>query len=181
MTGTVDTITGGMDANMRNFEFGQDWDFGHDVQKMLPAAVREWWQRHQLAGRLDIPVVRYLPGRDGSPPRFRVETDLNGVTLAVGPEEWGADAPVHAGAASQPSKQKTISLRQVAGVLVFTEEGIEVNDLSGRVENNGVHVSGRYAGYSPNAPLKLRISSLESENIYIPAFATLRRFAAARR
>ena len=169
VTGSVDTVTGGMDANLRNFEFGQDWDFGHDVQKMLPAAVREWWQRHQLAGRLDIPVVRYVPGRDGQNPNFRIETDLNGVTLAVGPEEWGAsETPNIPGAASRPTAKKTISLRQVSGVLVFTEAGIEVSDLTGRVENNGLRVSGRYEGYGPTAPLKLHVSSLETENVYIP-------------
>jgi hypothetical protein len=166
VTGTVDTLTGGMEANLRNFEFGQGWDFGHDVQKMLPEAVRDWWQRHQLAGRLDIPVVRYVPGIEGEPPRFRVETDLNGVTLAVGPEEWGAKTP--AGATSQPAEKKTISLRQVSGVLVFTEAGIEVSDITGRVENNGLRVSGRYAGYGPTAPFQLHISSLETENVYIP-------------
>lgn len=169
VTGTVDTMTGEMDANLRNFEFGQDWDFGHDVQKMLPAAVRDWWQRHELAGRLDIPVVRYVPGRDRTPPRFRVETDLNGVTLAVGPEEWGGEALAPTTAASQSSQEKTISLRQVSGVLIFTESGLEVNDLTGRVENNGVRVSGHYSGYGPTAPFQLRISSLHTENIYIPA------------
>ncbi len=169
VTGTVDTATGGMDANLRNFQFGQDWDFGHDLQKMLPAAVRDWWQRHELAGRLDIPVVRYVPARDGTPPRFRVETNLNGVTLAVGPEEWGAESLIRFRDLSQVAEKKTIALRQVSGMLIFTERGIEVNDLSGRVENNGVRVSGHYAGYGPTAPFKIRVSSLETENIYIPA------------
>jgi hypothetical protein len=168
VSGSVNYLTGSVDAHLRNFEFGQDWDFGHDVQAMLPAAVREWWQRHQLAGRLDIPVVHYQPGLDGAPPSFRVETDLNGVTLTVGPEEWGGHVPVKADVDSTTPLIKAISLRQVAGVLVFTESGIDVTDVSGRVENNAIRVSGRIDGYGPTAPLKLRVSSLESENIYIP-------------
>jgi hypothetical protein len=170
VSGSVNSLTGGVDAHLRNFEFGQDWDFGHDVQAMLPAAVRQWWQRHQLAGRLDIPVVHYQPGLDGAPSSFRVETDLNGVTLTVGPEEWGENVPlkppVDSPTAGPPIK--AISLRQVAGVLVFTDTGIDVTDVSGRVENNAIRVSGRIDGYGPAAPLKLRVSSLASENIYIP-------------
>jgi hypothetical protein len=168
VTGTVDTVHGGFDANLRNFEFGGNWDFGHDVQKMLPAAVRDWWQRHQLAGRVDIPIVRYTPARGDIGPQFRVEMLLRPVTLAVGPEEWGGEALLRAGSTTQAAEKKTIELRQVSGLLVFTENGIEVSDVTGRVEDNGVRVNGHYAGYGPDAPFTLHISSLETENIYLP-------------
>jgi hypothetical protein len=215
VTGVVDTTHGGFDANLRNFEFGEDWDFGHDVQKMLPAAVRDWWQRHQLAGRVDIPVVRYTPASNDSGPHFRVEMLLRPVTMAVGPEEWGGEESHKSGPATAPSAltptgaavmpatvpasvagaaagplpqtalasttvasttgpaagvaaAKTIELRQVSGLLVFTEKGIEVSDMTGRVEDNGVRVNGSYSGYGPDAPFTLRISSLESENIFLP-------------
>ncbi len=38
----------------------------------------------------------------------------------------------------------------------------------GGVENNGFRISGHIDGYRPDAPLFLRVSSLETENIYIP-------------
>lgn len=174
VTGTVDTLNGAFDANLRNFEFGGDWDFGHDVQKMLPAAVRDWWQRHELAGRVDIPVIRYIPAQNDSGPRFRIEMLLRPVTMAVGPEEWGGEESPHGDVTrtdvtSQPARKKVIELRQVSGLLIFTENGIEVSDVSGRVEDNGLRVDGHYAGYGPDAPFTLHVSSLESENIFLPA------------
>ena len=88
VSGTVAYATGQVTAQLRNFDFGPSSEFGRDVQAMLPADVREWWERHNLAGRLDIPRLTWSPPRDGHPPVFKIETDLNGVTLTVQPDEW---------------------------------------------------------------------------------------------
>ena len=78
---------------------------------------------------------------------------------AAGPLDRLADL-VHVG---------PIRLQQVAGVFVFTEDGVSINELGGRVENNGFRISGHIDGYNPDAPAHLQISSPESENLYLPA------------
>ncbi len=223
VSGSVSSI-GQVTAQLRNFDFGPTSEFGRNVQSMLPHDVREWWERHKLAGRLDIPLLRWIPPRDGRGATFKIETDLNGVALSVMPEEWldsrevgrlydahealGLMRPVYAAAGfeerptpdlplhktgqlsrprvpmasdvatTSPDNPVTaietllmgtpITLRQVAGSFVFTEAGIEVHDVGGRVENNGFRISGHIDGYRPDAPLFLRVSSLETENVYIP-------------
>ena len=61
-----------------------------------------------------------------------------------------------------------ITLRQVAGAFVFSEGRIDLQDVGGRIENNGFRISGQINGYRPDSPLFLKIESLQSENIYIP-------------
>ncbi|MGB7159770.1 MAG: hypothetical protein WBD40_17015, partial [Tepidisphaeraceae bacterium] len=63
-------------------------NFGRDVRTMLPAEVRTWWEAHQLSGQVNIPLLSYTPPRDGKPTAFKVETELERVTLAISPEEW---------------------------------------------------------------------------------------------
>ncbi len=83
-------------------------NFGRDVRTMLPAEVRTWWEAHQLSGQVNISTLSYTPPRDGKPTAFKVETDLERVTLAVSPEEWlGRDELLrrgdpHAGQVDQP-------------------------------------------------------------------------------
>src|SRR5690606_31188508 len=62
-----------------------------------------------------------------------------------------------------------IRLEQVTGTFIFTERGVEIRNLTGRVETNAFRISGQIDGYSPDAPARVRISSLQSENIYIPS------------
>jgi hypothetical protein len=65
-----------------------------------------------------------------------------------------------------PSK---ITLKNVAGTFVFTNAGIEVKDVSGFIESNGLKINGTIGGYRPDAPLSLRLSSFDTENLTIPA------------
>ncbi len=205
VSGSVAYATGQVSAQLRNFEFGPTSEFGRDLQAMLPADVREWWERHNLAGRLDIPLLRWTPPREGHRAAFKLETNLNGVTLAVHPEEWleahevqhltdakralelmrplyvaggfkdARPTPPSRGTVADPVSHaqlllagNPITLRQVAGSFVFTQDGIDVHDVGGRIENNGFRVGGHIDGYRPDASMFLRISSLQSENIYIP-------------
>src|SRR5439155_2209352 len=65
-----------------------------------------------------------------------------------------------------------LKLQQVAGVFVFTQDGIDIEALTGRVENNGFKIIGHIGGYNPDAAARVRISSLDSENLFLPASPT---------
>ena len=249
-TGSVSLSTGHVTARLMNFQFGRD------VRSMLPAEVREWWQRHDLAGAVSMPEISFVPGRAAPPggaeqaKAFKLVTMLSGVTLAVSPEEWmgraevkrlremrktavavqalyavagmggggageqgsrGAgesesdeEAGITSGAAaaspdrpfspsplppfaSSPRQSSApgdgnpgarlvelltppkVTLKNVAGRMVFTHGGIEVKDVSGHIESNGLNISGRIGGYGMDAPVSLRLSSLDSEDLKIPA------------
>ncbi|MDB5354219.1 MAG: hypothetical protein JWN24_672 [Phycisphaerales bacterium] len=198
-SGVVALADGDITAELHNF------DFDRDVRSMLPIVLRDWWERHALSGRVDIPEFRYHPGFNGQKAHFRVETVLNGVTISVPHEDWmsadevrtlgnirsavkavkGLYALAGFGVLSEPeegrrhaspidaisamTESSPIQLKQGAGVFVFTDSGIEVRDVAGRVENNAFKINGHMGGYSPDAPFDVQISSLESENIVIPA------------
>jgi hypothetical protein len=210
VSGSVLLSTGDVSAELRNFEFGRD------VLSVLPTDVRQWCERHELAGRVDLPSVVYSPhGNDGRP-RFRVETSLNGVTLAVHPEEWmssreaksvrrldsafalmrplyaaaGYVSPTSPGATTidEPTealdpidhlaemlRSEPIRLTQASGQFVFTDAGITISDLSGRVEGIGFAINGNIAGYGPDAPAHLTVASPQLEDLYLPAAPTYMR------
>jgi hypothetical protein len=183
VSGSLDLSSGQFTARLKNFEFGRD------IRSMLPAEVRQWWEQHELAGRVDIPELTYTPSKNGSRSKFKVETDLNGVTLVVKPHELmsreeadrrlmlmellrvarscGAGGPVRK--LIGLVEPTPIRLEKVAGTFVFTESGIDIQDVSGRVETNGLRIGGHIGGYTPDAPFDIRISSLATENLYIPA------------
>ena len=47
--------------------------------------------------------------------------------------------------------------------------GVSIEGLSGRVDNNGLKINGRIEGYTPEAPLALKVTSFTTENLTIPA------------
>lgn len=184
LTGSIVPATGQFAMRLRNF------DFGSDVLAMMPAQVRQWCIEHGLAGRVDVPELSYTPARDGKPASFRVVTELHGVMLAVHPEEWRSRrenlaqermnrtirtlrlGPLNArgplARLQQVMKPQPVRFTGVSGELVFDQNGIDIRNLSGRLETNGFKVAGHIDGYTPDATAHLRLSSLDSENIYIP-------------
>ncbi len=80
--GTIDATTGQVTAHLRNVEFGDD------LRSMFPWDLREWWERHDLSGKVESVDVSYAPLRGKSRQQFSVRTALRGVTLAVRREEW---------------------------------------------------------------------------------------------
>jgi hypothetical protein len=231
-TGSVSLSTGHVVAQLMNFKFGRD------VQSMLPADVREWWQRHELAGAVSMPEISFAPGRlpatgpdgqqGGRREAFKLVTVLNGVTLAVNPEELmgrgevrrmremretaaavghlyaavgigspGARAAPATTRAAAPGRRPPtgavagpgtpprpdhpgdrmaalltpakVTLKNVAGTLVFTNSGIEVKDVSGFVESNALKINGRIGGYRPDATVSLQLSSSDAQELTIPA------------
>ena len=220
VSGWVSLGLGQISAKLLNFSFG------HDVRSMLPAEVRRWWERHELSGRIDIPVLSYTPARETQPASFRVETVIvDGVALTVHAEEWMASSEVRRLARAReavdmmrglyrlggavvraaPRRQEgdatgegavarrvaaaarhehvpvavdrlasvlepePLKLENVAGKFVFTQDGISIENVSGRVDNNGLRISGRIDGYNERAPLALKVTSFATEDLTIPA------------
>jgi hypothetical protein len=217
VSGWVSLTRGQVSAKLMNFSFGPD------VRSMLPVDVRQWWERHDLSGRIDIPVLSYVPAREGRPQSFRVETVIvDGVALTVRAEEWMGSNDVRklnrtreslammrdvyraAGYKVQPQTTRAkprdaggtataarprdadrtpamidvaaacleptpLKLENVAGKFVFTQDGVSIESLSGRVDNNGIKINGRIDGYTPEAPVALKVTSFTTENLTIPA------------
>ena len=82
--GMVSVNTGRLKAHLRNVEFGED------IRSMFPADVRDWWERHELSGKIESVDVDYVPAAGNTPARFSVETVVKGITLAVHREEWSS-------------------------------------------------------------------------------------------
>lgn len=188
LSGSFAAATGQVNAVLQNF------DFSRDIKRMLPAEILNWWDQHELAGRVNIPQLSWRPGKKGEKDVFRVEMNLEGVKLAVHPEEWltrdemrqltayrrtarmlkaaGLDT---GGAVKQLNsliEPVPIRLEDVYGTFVFNKDGkadgIDVQGVRGRLETNGFRINGRIGGYNPDATFALRVNSLETEYIHIP-------------
>ncbi len=185
--GTIRTDGGVSFARLRNFTFGPD------IKTMLFTEPREWCERHQLQGRIDVPEMYFTPGKPGEQPSFRMEISLSSVELAVSPEEWMSRRQnenvrkFHALLDSlQPgqwitqdvidslrrlSTPQPVHLRQVSGTLVFTQDDLTLNGINGRLENNWFDLDGIIHGYSPDAAAKLTVSSMPGHDLEIPAWS----------
>ena len=87
-SGTVSVNTGQVIAHLRDVEFGED------LRSMFPADLRDWWERHELAGRIDAVDMNYWPAQGKAPARFSIQTSIRDVNLAVRREEWSGQQDV---------------------------------------------------------------------------------------
>jgi hypothetical protein len=171
-------------AHMQNFTFGPD------VKTMLLAEPRQWCEWHQLQGSINVPEMVYNPNPGGSGPIFRAELVLSDVEMAIHPQEWmtreqnrriqsfhdflGTSqasrwlSPGVIQALRRLSTPEPIRFSQVSGDLVFTEQGIELSGITGKVESNWFNIDGTMQGYSPDAPAHLTISSVTGHDLDIP-------------
>jgi len=179
--GRFDMDTRELVASLKHFKFGKD------IEVMLPEQVRNWWVEHGLSGSLDIPAFYVKPGSDKVKSKFRIETDLKNVTLSITPDEFlsreegqrlnamrrsvslmkslGMDSAglvSHLESSFNPSRTE---LEKVAGRFIFTEDGIDVDNVSGWIEKNPFRISGRIGGYTAMAPGEMTITG---DNITIP-------------
>ena len=219
--GSIDANSGKVTAHLRNVEFGED------LRSMFPADLRDWWQRHELSGRIESVDISYTPSQDRRRDTFSIQTVVQAVTLAVRREEWSGRADIDrlgrienaiellrgpaeaAGfrplrlAENLPLARASQSdivripkvltplenmltmvdaapllLREVSGVFVFTQDGIDVNNLLVRVGTgdprspqgtNAFRIDGHMNGYRPDAPLRLTVSSADEKGLYFPA------------
>jgi hypothetical protein len=183
--GSLRTDGGQCVAHLKNFVYGPD------VQSMLLAEPRAWCQWHQLQGHLDVPEMSYTPGRNGAKPSFMAELVLSGVELAVHPQEWMSRQQNQnlqwfhdeldiaqqrhwisgdtADSLRQLSTPEPLHLQQVSGVLKFTDRGITMEGISGKLEENWFNVDGTIDGYSPGAPASVTLQSQPGNDLEISA------------
>ena len=87
-SGTIATKTGDLAAHLRNVEFSDD------IRSMFPADLRDWWERHELSGKIESVDLSYAPAVKGGKAKFSVRTTVKGITLAVHREEWSSHEEV---------------------------------------------------------------------------------------
>jgi hypothetical protein len=173
-----------LDAELPRFEFGRD------LQAMLPAQVRDWWQRHALSGAIRVPRLR-LEGRGDAPGAFDVQVVVDGVSLRIEPEEWihpvelrafrttervtrslrslGLESSGLLAAAAEVSRIEPLHLQDVAGTMTFTDELIRIDEVVARHFGNTVRLTGEIGGYSPDAPVTLNLASPPAQHARVPA------------
>lgn len=182
MQGSVSLTDGDITARMAGFQFGSD------IKALLPDQVRTWWEDHGLSGSIDIPDFNANLIRPDQP--FAVKVVLVGVKLTVQPEEMMSRDEItkrqwldgsfrlmrlaglnregfidFVGGLVQPGP---IALTKVDGTFIFTDKGIELQDVIAGIEDNLVKISGKIDGYKNDVPFGLSISSLDTQNIYLP-------------
>jgi hypothetical protein len=182
--GTIRTEGGISVAHMQNFRFGPD------MKTMLLAEPRQWCEWHQLQGRIEVPEMVYNPNPGGGGPIFHAELVLSDVEMVVHPEEWMSREQNHrvqvlhdfldmaeshrwfshqfVEAVRRLSTPEPVRFTQVSGNLLFTQAGIELRGISGKVESNWFNIDGQLEGYSPDAPAHLTISSVTGHDLEIP-------------
>jgi len=182
MQGSVSLTNGDISARMAGFQFGSD------IKALLPDQVRTWWEDHGLSGSIDIPDFNANLMRTDQP--FAVKVVLVGVKLTVQPEEMMSHDEVqkrqwlnkafglmriaglnergfidYIGGLVQPGP---IALTKVDGTFVFTDKGIELQDVIAGIEDNLLKINGKIDGYKNDVPFALAIRSLDTQNIYLP-------------
>jgi len=194
ISGTANTSTGEVWGKFDNFELDSD------IKAMLPSAVHRWWERHSLAGGVRFPLYHFKPGENGRPATYRAEMELTGVTLAIPPEEWtraqtterrrtiwnafealrtlglnNAIPGAKTGCADwlqELIKAQPVTLARVNGRFVFTEEGIEIQRLTGSLEGNDLSIDGRLQGYGADAMAELTINAPRAFIPHQPNYVT---------
>jgi hypothetical protein len=183
--GAVTLKTGQIVAALNRLRFGQD------VEAMLPHEVRDFWVAHRVEGALDIPEFRYTPATENHRATFNVQTELEHVKLVVRAEEFDPppqlDVPANASAwtwlsptnAAQKVRAELYHLRalpqhtpmpvdDVSGAFFFDENGIHFDGLTGTIAGATLSVSGKIDGYSPDAPIWVRVESKPGQVVDIP-------------
>ncbi len=186
--GNMHLLTGQVTAELLNFEFGED------VKAMLPKPVHRWCEQHGLAGGMDVEELTFSQRPTDGPaddPSFSARIRVRGVKLTVSPEEWmgareierlnalresiavmrvgGLNARGFVDRFSELVEPAPIQLKEVDSVFVFTEDGITIDGLTGKLEDISFKIDGRIDGYDPSATADLTIASLESRLVEIPA------------
>ncbi|HSZ59581.1 MAG TPA: hypothetical protein VK797_28315, partial [Tepidisphaeraceae bacterium] len=164
-------------------------------------------RREQFSIRTELKAVTLAVRREewsGRDDVDRLERMENAISLLRGPYEAAGFRPLRSAAnlpipdAMRAAEKLTapinpvetmlamvnaspVVLRNVDGVFVFTQDGIDVNGLLVRVgtgdprhplATNAFEVDGHLSGYTPDAPLELKVTSAESTGLYFPAHPT---------
>jgi len=173
LSGTIDMDGPSVSASLQNVEFSRT------VRLMLPSEVQTWWEAHQLSGQIRIPRFQYTLGTRGRASAFHIEVQLDGVQLAILPEEMLGTQDYRRMSRFRPCFQlgnladigfvgrtdwiesalqpQPVWLSNVSGLLVFTPQQIRIAGLTGKIANTRVSLEGAVSGYHADAALSLRL------------------------
>ncbi len=118
--------------------------------KTLPPKYQRWLQRFDPKGELHYKGRTNLDGQ-----QVVFETELDGVSLTL-PEELGG-----------------LLLDNVCGTLLFSEDGVKLEEITGQIEQAGragFEIRGQYRGLKPDSPYDVEITI---RDMSIPAPAKL--------
>lgn len=187
VSGNIVMGTGQVTAKLQNFEFGAD------VKAMLPPEVRQWWEKNGLAGRVNVPLLSYTPSsRPDGQAGYRVEIELQGVTLSVQPDvlmghnevrelegmhrafgamrSAGLNHRAFVDGLADLVEPQPINLKQVYGEVGFADDqSIQIKQLRGTLEEVPFKIQGTIKGYTAAAQARIQIASSDLHDIEIPA------------
>ena len=110
------------------------------LDRAMPRKYSQWYDLYKLKGDPNALGVTLDRGPRG---RERLIVQLNKVSMELPPQQGG------------------LMLSNLTGQLVLTEEGLEIQDLSGQVAQAGgatVQLTGRVDGYSADSPFELTLN-----------------------
>lgn len=189
VSGTVALKSGQVVAALSHLRFGPD------VEAMLPHEVRDFWLAHKVQGALDIPEFRYTPPTARHKVSFSLRTQPQHVHLVIRAEELDPPpqfdlpftragtklwAPLEELSAAVREFRRTLywmhglpehpalAVDDVSGEFYFDENGIRIEGVTGTLAGATLAVNGRIDGYSPDAPIRLRVESKPGQLINIP-------------
>lgn len=166
-----------------------DLDFVDEIKSILPSQVRQFWNEHQLAGRLDemrLDLFRKADGHAG----YNIVTDFSNINLLIPPTRWmgpgdreqvrkwhdafsrlGSPAlggSMIAGNIVNSMVPEPMKLSDVDARFVFTDEQVRIEKLLAHVDGNAILFSGHLDGYSPSAAMEVRIESPAGTRLVFP-------------
>lgn len=181
LSGLLNTEGPTITATLQNLEFDDS------IRVMLPSQVQQWWSAHQLTGRVRIPRLEYTPAGKAQAHNWRVDVQLEQVSLVLLPEQLmgrveyekasrlrpgvPVDGLAHIGlttrfaATERILRPQPVALSHVSGRVIFTPDRIRFCPVKGKVENNNVTFFGSVEGYSPESPFQLYVLAT---NLRIP-------------
>lgn len=147
--GPEPTVRGTFDLAHQQFAATlEHFRFTDQQRHLLPHQVRKHWDRLEPSGALPRVMARYRP--DGG---LEAEVAVDNVALNL------------------PVPELAARLSQVSGRLVFTDDVLRMEDLTGRFAGINYHVQGALAGFDADAKLDVTV---RAEPFVIPEGPMLR-------
>jgi len=147
------TITGRLDTREHAAELTlHRFRFQGPQRNLLPARIRQWWDRLDPAGALPTVKARFAPGADGKLRLTRARLEMKGLALSMPLE--------------RVTPNEAPRMRDVSGRFTLDGDQIRIRELTGRIEGIRYHVTGRVRGFGPDAPFTL---DLRTEPFTVPA------------
>jgi len=110
-----------------------------ELASALPQRYRQWWQSLALTGKAAISQISYQ-----QPAALRVAVDLDQVSayLPVSKQQWRQFE------SGDSDRRQWVRVTDLTGRLAFTDHGVEVEALQGRLNGASCRIAGTYSGYS---------------------------------